>query len=298
MESIPVFDKIKYSIIRFRIPQNYVKNEEGKYVFVGKVYGFGNINDDFSKVLDFLENFTVLNQEELLTADDGVYNWILYSEKDSDDIKFAAIQIQSPFEIGTTHQSLAYNKKVNASLIYGAGELKLEEAAPLDAAPLDAAPLDAAPLDAAPLDAAPLDAAPLDKKITFNVLSGTYTYNIQSITFDFDRIVTRKIIDKFIELFPESTFNNSRDSYVHSIKTVSNKLLELYKKNGFIFRLFDEYNDWAKFSNNFWNIDFRIEYFKKKIDDKNENQKIMQTLYMESIESMINLLEPELLKSN
>jgi hypothetical protein len=273
MESIPVFDKIKYSIIRFRIPQNNVKNEEGKYVFVGKVYGFSNINDDFSKVLDFLENFTVLNQEELLSAEDGVYNWILYSEKDSKDVKFAAIHIQSPFEIGTTHQSLAYNKKVNASLIYGAGELKIEEAAPLDA-------------------------APLDKKITFNVLSGTYTYNIQATTFDFDRIVTRQIIDKFIELFPESTFNNSRDSYVHSIKTVSNKLLELYKKNGFIFRLFDEYNDWAKFSNNFWNIDFRIEYFKKKIDDKNENQNIMQTLYKESLESMINLLEPGLLKSD
>jgi len=277
MKSIPVFDKIKYPIIRFRIPQNNVKNEEGKYVFVGKVYGLTNINDDISKVLDFLENFTVLNQEELLTADDGVYNWILYSEKDSKDIKFAAIHIQSPFEIGTTHQSLAYNKKVNASLIYGAGELKIEEAAPLDAAPLEA--------------------APLDKKVTFNVLSGTYTYNIQSITFDFDRIVTRQIIDKFIELFPESTYQDCRDSYVHSIKTVSNKLLELYKKNGFILRLFDEYNDWAKFSNQFWNIDFRIEYFKKKIDDKNENQNIMQTLYMESIESMINLLEPELLKS-
>jgi hypothetical protein len=62
--------------------------------------------------------------------------------------------------------------------------------------------------------------------------------------------------------------------------------------------LFDEYNDWAKFSNKFWNIDFRIEYFKKKIDDKNENENIMQTLYMESLESMINLLEPELLKSD
>jgi len=297
MENIPVFDKIKYPIIRFRIPQNNVKNEEGKYVFVGKVYGFNNINDDISKVLDFLENFTVLNQEELLTADNGIYNWILYSEKDSKDIKFAAIHIQSPFEIGTTHQSLAYNKKVNASLIYGAGEIKIEEAAPLDTAPLDAAPLDAAPLDAAPLEAAPLEAAPLDKKITFNVLSGTYTYNIQSITFDFDRIVTRQIIDKFIELFPESIYQDCKDSYVHSIKTVSNKLLELYKKNGFIFRLFDEYNDWANFSNKFWNIDFRIEYFEKKIDDKNENQDIMKTLYKESLESMINLLEPELLKS-
>jgi hypothetical protein len=38
MENIPVFDKIKYPIIRFRIPQNNVKNEEGKYVFVRKIY--------------------------------------------------------------------------------------------------------------------------------------------------------------------------------------------------------------------------------------------------------------------
>jgi hypothetical protein len=258
MENIAVFNKITYPIIRFRIPKNNIKNEEGKYVFVGKVYGLMNINDDFSKVLDFLENFTVLNQEELLTANDGVYNWILYSEKDSKDIKFAAIHIESPFEIGTTHQSLAYNKKVNASLIYGAGELKIE-----------------------------------DRKVTFNVLSGTYTYNIQVTTFDFDRIVTRQIIDKFIELFPESIYEDCKDSYVHSLKTVSNKLLELYKKNGFIFRLFEEYNDWAEFSNQFWSIDFRIEYFKKKLDDENENQDIMRIIYMKSLETMINLLEPK-----
>lgn len=258
MESIAVFDKITYSIIRFRIPKNNIKNEEGKYVFVGKVYGLMNINDDFSKVLEFLDNFEVLNQEKILTANDGVYNWILYSEKDSDDIKFAATQIESPYEIGTTHQSLAYNKKVNASLIYGAGELRKE-----------------------------------DNKITFNVLSGTYTYNIQASTFDFDRIVTRQIIDKFIELFPESVYEDCKDSYVHSLKTVSNKLLELYKKNGFIFRLFEEYNDLAEFSNQFWSIDFRIEYFKKKLDDKNEDQDIMLTIYMKALETMINLLDPK-----
>jgi len=263
MESISVFDAIRYPIIRFRTPKNNIKNEEGKYVFVGNVYGLMNINDDFSKVLDFLENFPVMNQDELLTSNNSVYNWIMYSEKDSEDIKFAAIEIQSPYEIGTTHQSLAYNKKVNASLIYGAGELKKE-----------------------------------DRKITFNVLSGTYTYNIQATTFDFDKIVTRKIIDKFIELFPESIYQDCKDSYVHSIKTVSNKLLELYKKNGFIFRLFEEYNDWAKFTNNFWRIDFNIEYFKKKIDNKEENEDIMRTLYMEALKSMIDLLEPGLLITN
>lgn len=257
MKKIGVFDKNFYPIITIKLTKNNIMNEEGKYVFVGKVYGLMNINDDFSKVLEFLDNFEVLNQEEILTANDGVYNWILYSEKDSEDIKFAATQIESAYEIGTTHQSLAYNKKVNASLIYGAGELKKE-----------------------------------DRKITFNVLSGTYTYNIQATTFDFDRIVTRQIIDKFIELFPESIYEDCKDSYVHSLKTVSNKLLELYKKINFTVRLFDEYNDWSEFSNQFWNINFRIEYFKKKIDDKNENEDIMRTLYMESLESMINLLEP------
>lgn len=258
MESISVFDKKTYSIITIKSPRNNIMNEEGKYVFVGKVYGFSNINNDISKVLEFLDNFEVLNQEEILTANDGVYNWIIYSEKDSDDIKFAATQIESPFEIGTTHQSLAYNKKVNASLIYGAGELRKE-----------------------------------DNKITFNVLSGTYTYNIQASTFDFDRIVTRQIINKFIDLFPESTYEETRTSYVHSLKTISNKLLELYKKNGFIFRLFEEYNDWAKFHNEFNGIDFRIEYFQKKLDDKNENQDIMRTIYMKSLEAMLNLLEPK-----
>lgn len=257
MKKIGVFDKNFYPIITIKLTKNNIMNEEGKYVFVGKVYEFLNINNDISKVLEFLDNFEVLNQEEILTANNGVYNWILYSEKDSKDIKFAATHIESPYEIGTTHQSLAYNKKVNAYLIYGAGELKKE-----------------------------------DRKVTFNVLSGTYTYNIQATTFDFDRIVTRQIIDKFIELFPESIYEDCKDSYVHSLKTVSNKLLELYKKINFTVRLFDEYNDWSEFSNQFWNINFRIEYFKKKIDDKNENEDIMRTLYMESLESMINLLEP------
>jgi hypothetical protein len=254
MKSISLIDKIPNQIISLHPPRYNITNEEGKYIFVGKIYGVSNINDDFSKVLDFLENFTILNQDELLNANDGVYNWILYSEDNSDVIKFAATQILSAYELGTNHKAIAYHKKVNAKLVYGGGELKKE-----------------------------------DKKIIFNILSGTYTYVLKLI--DYDDNVPVKICNKIIEFFPDANFNNTYESYIHSVRTVSNKLLDLYKSNGFIVKMFEIYNDYANFSNKFWHIDFRIEHFQKKLDDKTENENVIRTLYMESIESMINLLK-------
>jgi hypothetical protein len=254
MKSISLINSIPHNIISLHPPKYNIKNEEGKYIFVGKIYGVSNINNDFSKVLDFLENFIILNQDELLNANNGVYNWILYSEDNSNIIKFAATQVLSAYELGTNHQSIAYHKKVNAKLVYGGGELKKE-----------------------------------DKKIIFNILSGTYTYVLKLI--DYDDNVPEKICNKIVEFFPDANFNNTYESYIDSVETVSNKLLELYKNNGFIVKMFEIYNDYANFSNKFWHIDFSIEHFKKKLDDKTENENIIRTLYMESIESMINLLK-------
>lgn len=256
MKSISLIDKIANNIINLHPTENTITNEEGKYVFVGKVYGTSNINDDFLKVSEFLENFTVINQDELLTANNGVYNWLLYSDDNSDDIKFVATQVLSPYELGTNHASIAYHKKVNAKKVYGGGELKKE-----------------------------------DTKINFNLLSGTYTYILKLI--DYDDNIPEKICNKMLELFPDAIFDNSRNSYIDSVKTVSNKLLDLYKNNGFIVKLFDIYNDCAKFHNEFIGIDFRMEYFKKKLDDKTENENVIRTLYMESIESMIKLLKSD-----
>ena len=52
----------------------------------------------------------------------GVFTWIFYRKKGSDDIQFAASQVRSAFELGTAHGSIAMN--VGAYTIHGAGEMK------------------------------------------------------------------------------------------------------------------------------------------------------------------------------
>jgi len=231
-----------------------VTNDEGKFVFVGKIYGSRSVNNDPLKVSEFLENFTIFNNTELLTAENGIYNWLMYSNDDSIDIKFAAIQIISPFELGTTHQSMVYHKKINASIIYGAGELNKE-----------------------------------DNQITFNLLSGTYAKKLTE--FDFDKSVKNDIMDKFIELFPDSIYHNTRDSYVHKVKTISNKLLESYKNIGYIVKTFELSNDFVKFHNSFWNTDFQLEYYANELNKEAEKYSILQTSYIQILESMIKLVD-------
>jgi len=252
MKSIPKNETLP--IITLRPSETSIKNDEGKYVFVGKIYGTPDINKDSLKVYEFLETFTVVNENELLNAYDGIYNWLLYSNDNSENIKFKATQIISQYELGTTHHSIVCNKKVNASLIYGAGELKKE-----------------------------------DNKIIFNLLSGTYTKKLTD--YNYNETTKKEIINKFIEFFPNSTYDNTMDSYVYKVKTVSNKLLELYKNIGYIVRLFELSNDCVNFHNNFWHIDWSIEYYKKKVDNKDEDLHIMKKLYMNTLESMSNLLE-------
>jgi len=254
MECLP--RSTKYPIISLHPSSNTVTNDENKFVFVGKVYGTTNINENLEKVYAILENFSVCDEKELLNANDGIYTWLLYSNNDNlNEIKFMATEVLSPYEIGTNHQSIAYNKRVNASFIYGAGELKKK-----------------------------------DNKITFNLISGTYTKNIVKYYFEKNKIDI--IVNKFIEFFPEykTNYDNTNDSYIYKVNSVSNKLLELYKNNNYVVRLFDNNNDCITYNNSFWHIDWSLEYYKKKFettDDKN----IIGKIYMETLESMAKLLK-------
>ena len=247
---------ITIPIISFKPSENNIKNDDNKFVFVGKVYGTSDINKDIIKVSEFLENFTVFNNDELLNASDGIYNWLLYSDDNANDIKFISTQILSPYDIGTTHQSIAHNNKVTAVVIYGAGELKKE-----------------------------------DNKIIFNLVSGTFTKKL--IQFDFDKSVKNQIINKFKEIFPDSEYDNTTDSYIYKVKTVSNKLLELYKQAGYIVKTFELSNDCIEFHNKFWSIDWSLEYYKKKLDNETEDTYIIRKLYMEVLDAMINLLKTD-----
>jgi hypothetical protein len=263
MESLP--RSTTYPIITLHPPDCNVTNDDNKFVFVGKVYGDTNINEDMEKVYKLLENFSVHDEKELLSdkCKDGIYTWLIYSNEDDDKIRFAVTKVLSPYEIGTNHQSIAYNKKVNASLIYGAGELKKS-----------------------------------NNLITFNLISGTYTKKI--VQYDFSDDKKNIIINKFIEFFSsqfESQFKinydkvyHSCDSYIYHVKTVSNELLELYKNNNYIVRIFDVNNDCINFNNNFWHLDWNLEYYKQKIDNPNKYEKsFLRSIYNETLESMNKL---------
>jgi hypothetical protein len=254
MECLP--RSTSYPIISLHPSEQTVTNDENKFVFVGKVYGTSNINKDLEKVYAILENFSVYDEKELLNANDGIYTWLLYSNNDNlDEIKFMATEVLSPYEIGTNHQSIAYNKRVNASFIYGAGELNKK-----------------------------------DNKIIFNLISGTYTKNIVKYYFEKDKIDL--IVNKFIEFFPQykTIYDNTRDSYIYRVNSVSNKLLELYKNNNYVVRIFDNNNDCIKYNNSFWHIDWSIEYYKKKLDTNDDNNIILK-LYTTNLELMMELLK-------
>ena len=262
MESIS--RSITHPIITLNPPDFSVTNNDNKFVFVGRVYGNTNINKDMEKVYKLLENFSIYDEKELLNdcCSDGIYTWLIYSNEELDKIKFAATEVVSPYEIGTNHQSIAYNKKINASLIYGAGELKKS-----------------------------------NNQITFNLISGTYTKKI--VQYDFSKTKKNIIVNKFLEFFLhqpqfEVKFDQnceSCDSYIHKVNTVSNELLELYKNNNYIVRIFDVNNECIHFNNEFWHLDWSIEYYKKKLENTTDNEKnVMLTLYMNTLESMNKLI--------
>ena len=182
-----------HPILMFRPSDCSVLNDDGKHVFVGKVYGSKSINQDPDKIQAVLRMFPRLNAQELKSAQDGIYTWLLYSNDDT-EIQFVATEVVSPYEIGTRHQSLAYNERINALHIYGGGELiKTKD------------------------------------HIQFNLLSGTYSKPLLEV--NFTQSVKRKLIETFQTFFPDSEYDDSGDSYIHKVTRVSNILLDLYKHN-------------------------------------------------------------------
>lgn len=246
-----------HPVIMLNPGSSNVKNEDGKYVFVGVVYGTNTVTKDPAKIQQLLTNFKRLNAEQLLAGADGVYTWLLYSNGRSDEIKFICTEVVAPYEIGTRHQALAFNARIDAAKIYGGGELIKK-----------------------------------DGLVTFNLLSGTYSKPLTN--FNYDKSVTKGMVKAFLTFIPDANFDKSGDSYIDRVHTVSNELLTLYKSIGYTVRLFDTQNDSVKFSNAFWNVDFQIEYYKKKMEEeKAESQKnLYRQLYMENLERMIKLLEP------
>ena len=246
-----------HPILMFHPIDRDVKNEDGKYVFVGKTYDAKIVNNaNIQKVQDVLSKFPRFNDEELRKANDGVYTWLLYSTGNSNMIRFVATEVVSPFEIGTRHQALAYNARIGASTIYGGGELIKK-----------------------------------DGEITFNLLSGTYSKPI--LAHNFEKTLKNELIQAFRIYFPEAEYDNSLSSYIYEVRTVSNAILRVYKDIGYTVRLFDSRKDYVTFANAFWNYDFAIEHATKTMDlEKNATQKkVWIDVLIKNLKGLIDLLE-------
>ena len=238
------------SVIIFNPGEGEVKTPEGKFAFVGQIYN--TIDKNAEKVQALLNLFPRLNHIQLRVAEDGIYTWLLYSVGNSEEIRFVSTKVVSPYEIGTAHQALAFNSRVKATKIYGGGEL-----------------------------------IKTGESIEFNLLSGTYSKPLVQYNYNLNKPITNSIVKKFISFFPDAKYDTSGDSYIDKVNTVSTELLEVFKKYGYVVRLFDTYNEYARFSNNFWSIDFQIEHFKKKA----EEDPSLMSFYTNALKGMKELLE-------
>jgi len=231
-----------------------VKNEDGKYVFVGKTCGTKLANN--TKVQEILSQFPRLDVKGLRNAKDGVYTWLLYSTDDSNAIRFVATEVVSPFEIGTRHQAMAYNARTDASIIYGGGELLKK-----------------------------------DGFLLFNLLSGTYSKRV--LQFNYEQTLKYQMIHAFQIFFPEAEYDSSGSSYIYTVTTVPNAILELYKEIGYTVRLFAKRDEYVTFANAFWNFDFNIQHARKAMDKETdaEKKRAFQTVLLRNLEGLVVLLE-------
>jgi hypothetical protein len=253
-----------------------VTTPEGKFIFVAKIPVTPNINEDPEKVQALLKNFNRLDQHQLLEANDGVYNWLLYSSTGDPTIKFICTEVVSPFEIGTRHQALAFNSRTDVDKIYGGGEIYKT-----------------------------------GSTIEYNLLSGTYSHPLVRYNFSKNRKVTADIKAAFMTFVPTATYTDDEETgFMSKIKVVKNSVLELYKAYGYTVLLFDDAATCYKFNTDYSNIEWRFKYYSKQLKEAEEthatsptkdsdiNVSVLRKLYMESIEHMLEILKPHLKKSN
>ena len=226
-----------HPIIMFRDHSCNVRSVDGKYVFVAAPITGEDINKDPAKVQEFLAHFPRLNNRELLSAADGVYTWLIYSEADSDEKKFICTEVVSPYELGTRHQALAHNSRYKIDKIYGAGELVKE-----------------------------------GSNIHYNLLSGTYTKPI--VRFNYGKTKKAAIENAFLTFFPQAERESDEDGFISKVILIKPEILDLYKKYGYTVFYFKTRNECVIFNNSFSNFDWQIDYYRKKINSPEEKDKI------------------------
>lgn len=177
-----------------------VQTDDGDYVLVASFSEA--INKNKAKVQEFLNNFPRLNEQELLAASDGVYNWLIYETKKDPELKFVATEILSPFEIGTLHNAMANDSRLNIKRIFGGGELLKR-----------------------------------DSSIEFNTLSGTFMGQPkEDMTSNEGENYEQHVKDLFNTFIEDATYTTI--SYTSTITNVPYFILDFYKDIGCIVLLF------------------------------------------------------------
>jgi hypothetical protein len=94
---------------------------DGRYIYVrtkGLIF-----NKKRNRITAFLDDIPLFNQIPYIPDTPGLYTWIVYSTRDSEEKRFAACKTYSFMELGTKHHIIGY--RVGASKIHAAGEMKL-----------------------------------------------------------------------------------------------------------------------------------------------------------------------------
>jgi len=91
---------------------------DGRYIYV-RTKGL-TFNERGNRITAFLNDIPLFSQ---IPDTPGLYTWIVYSTRDSEEKQFAACNAYSFLELGTKHHIIGY--RVGASKIHAAGEMKL-----------------------------------------------------------------------------------------------------------------------------------------------------------------------------
>jgi hypothetical protein len=99
--------------------------ETGQFVLVAALRSdMAETSEEIQKF--FSEKSPHYSRNDLLSkAPDGIYNWIFYESLYTPlKFSFICVQVLSPFELGTLHNSLASTSSLNVKKVWGGGELK------------------------------------------------------------------------------------------------------------------------------------------------------------------------------
>jgi hypothetical protein len=150
---------------------------------------------------NFLRGIPIYNETNL--PSEGIFTWILYRSPGSADIRFAATEAITPFEIGTMHKTMAW--LVGAQTIHGAGEIHRSSEGNF-----------------------------------FNVLSGTYMLRWKMEHYE-DEVCTPDVLEdivvKRVKPYLRS-YEFVKTTFISQSQRVNPKVLEIYRAAGFTVKTF------------------------------------------------------------